>query len=79
MERQLKTGTIDYCYCPPSRLLEVIDDYKQRAGFLHTVVTAGQSVRWPRRFNRFAIVWVRRQLREYKIGLQIVEILKKEP
>lgn len=76
MERQLKTGTIDYCYCPLSRLLEVMEDYKQRVGSLHTIITSRKSVSWPQRFERFAIIWIRRHLREYKVGLQIVEILK---
>ena len=73
MERELKVKVSEDapCYCSPRSLLAVVNDLQCQAGQRHTIIAAyhQHGVRWPGNRTRFAVIWIRRMKREYKLIL----------
>lgn len=69
--RKFKVGVDAPVYCKPCHLLAVLADIKLHVGQLHTLVAAAsmRSIRFPQHHRRFAVIWVKRCTREYKLTL----------
>ena len=70
-QRQLKVSEDAPYYCAPRYMLGVLNDLQRQAGQRHTIIAAyhQHSVRWPGNRTRFAVIWIRRMKREYKLTL----------